>query len=96
MNIEQIVTTEIYLEGEGSIEVQSVVIIESIVLFSEEEQEIVETDTGFTPMFAKLFKHPLVQAVVEATQIIAAPVFATQVFTSPLIFDADGNQTWLC
>jgi hypothetical protein len=81
MNITETFTaTTILMEGDAITEVSEPVVVESIVLFDDQE---------FTPMFDPMFKPDYTE-----TLIIAPPEF--EEFKSPEIFNRHGRQTWMC
>jgi len=83
MHIEQVTNTEIFMEGDSTITVETLVIVESIILWTPEDE------AEFTPMFAPMFAPDFAETLVIRV-IAAAP------FIAPVILDVCGRQTWVC
>jgi len=67
MSITQFTETNIILEGDSVTQVDEVVVIESIVLFTEDEVE------EYTPMFAQFIAHE--ETVVIPEPFTFAPIY---------------------
>ena len=83
MHIEQVTNTEIFMEGDSTITVETLVIVESIILWTPEDE------AEFTPMFAPMFAPDFAETLVIRV-LPAVP------FVAPILHDLAGNPTWLC
>jgi len=92
MNItETLNATTILMEGDAVTEVTEPVIVESIVLFDDQDGDefCFSSEDEFTPMFDPMFAPDYADTIT-----IAAPEF--EKFKAPKIINRYGRQTWLC
>jgi len=92
MNItETLNTMTILMEGDAVTEVTEPVVVETIVLFTDQDGDEFCFDSieEFTPMFAPMFAPDYAKTIT-----IAPPEF--EEFKSPTITNLHGRQTWVC